>query len=204
MRIQIQNLGKRFNREWVFRNLELEIASGSKHAILGGNGSGKSTLLRIISAYFSASEGNIIHHQGSEIISADDVYKHISIAAPYLDVPGLFTLEEAITFHFKFKTPVNGLSIKEIEERSGLQAHAQKQIRHFSSGMKQRLRLSLALMSDVPLILLDEPASNLDAQAVQWYRNLILEFTVGKTLVVCSNHENREYDFCENVLELRK
>ncbi len=203
MRIQIQNLGKRFNREWVFRNLELEIASGSKQAILGGNGSGKSTLLRIISAYFSPSEGSITHQLGTENIKPDVVYKQISIAAPYLDIPGLFTLEEAIAFHFKFKSPVKGLKLADIIERSGLQAHAHKQIRHFSSGMKQRLRLSLALMSDVPLILLDEPASNLDAKAVQWYRDLTAEFSQGKTLVVCSNHENREYDFCDNVLEIK-
>jgi ABC-type multidrug transport system ATPase subunit len=204
MHIQLQNLGKRFNRDWIFRNIDFDIPSASKLSILGSNGSGKSTLLRIISGYFSVSEGSINYSYQGVPVPIDEVYKKLSIAAPYLDIPGLFTLEEAVEFHFKFKSPAAGLDVEQIIQKSGLAPHRNKQIKHFSSGMKQRLRLSLAIMSDVPLVLLDEPSSNLDATAVQWYRDLVKEQCQDKTLIVCSNHELREYDFCDKVLEIKR
>jgi len=57
--IAINNLGKKFNREWIFRNLSLTITEGQKLVILGGNGSGKSTLLQIFAGFVSPSEGRL-------------------------------------------------------------------------------------------------------------------------------------------------
>lgn len=202
MRIELENAGKRFNREWIFRNLGLHLNSGDSIAILGGNGSGKSTLLRVLAGYFSLSEGKRSYWVDETLLDEEELYHHISIAAPYLDLPGLFTLQESIAFHFRFKDPAEGISLSEMPAILGLEKHLHKDIRHFSSGMKQRLKLGLAICSATPLLFLDEPASNLDAQAVEWYRKLLQRHLSDRIVVVASNHDEREFDFCREKIEL--
>lgn len=198
MNIVLENIGKRFNREWIFRNISREIRSGDKLAILGTNGSGKSTLLQIIAGHTSPTEGHIRY---SDVPEAE-MFRQLSYAAPYLELPEEMTWSEAIEFHSRFKTFRNGMDHKKVLELSGLTAAADKQIRNFSSGMKQRARLSLAILSDTPLLLLDEPSSNLDEKSIQWYRDLTQQFSSGRTILVCSNHSRPEYDFCKEELNL--
>lgn len=202
MKISLQNAGKRFGSDWIFRNLNLDFEQGSKTAILGSNGSGKSTLLRVCSAYFSLSEGNIDFLLNGEKIELDQVYKSISIAAPYLDLPGLFNLQESIEFHFNFKTSIGQLNTEEIIELSGLKAHRHKQIKHFSSGMRQRLKLVLAICTESSLLLLDEPSTNLDAAAINWYNELLRDFSNDRTIIIASNHSQSEFEICDKRIEL--
>ncbi len=193
MKIQLENIGKKYNREWIFRNINFEFSGTNKYSILGTNGSGKSTLLQIISGSASQSEGKI-----NEQIS----FEKISYAAPYLELPEEMTWREVILFQRRFKKFVSGFSIGKIIELSGLETSAQKEIRNFSSGMKQRAKLSLAILSDTPLLLLDEPSTNLDEKSVAWYQNLIGEFAKEKLVIVCSNYNKEEYSFCEKSLVL--
>ena len=76
-----------------------------------------------------------------------------------------------------------------------------KLIRYFSSGMKQRVKLALAFCADTPLLMLDEPTANLDAQGSNWYLQLIEQFAAGRLTIICSNQPN-EYAFCKNRLNL--
>ncbi|MGI8892345.1 MAG: ABC transporter ATP-binding protein [Bacteroidia bacterium] len=195
-RIELSNIGRRFNKEWIFRGINLTIKENNKLAILGSNGSGKSTLLQIISGHLSPSEGNINYQFNSVKTEIDDVYKYIGFAAPYMEVIEEFTLTEFLIFHNKFKPFINNYSEKEIIDILQLNTSGNKEIRNFSSGMKQRVKLTCALLSDVPVILLDEPASNLDKQSIQWYRNLIENYSNNKIIVVCSNNQPQEFDFC--------
>jgi len=204
MDISLLSAGKRFNNDWIFRHLNLELKQGDSLAVLGGNGSGKSTLLRVLSGVSGLSEGSIHFRNDAVLVEPEAAYREVSIAAPYLELPGLYSLEESLEFHFRFKRPRLGLDMETMLERSGLFAHRNKAIQHFSSGMKQRLKLCLAFFSDTSLLLLDEPVSNLDANAASWYREMLSEFSKGRTLVVCSNHDEREYAMCRSVLEIRK
>ena len=88
MNIHLNNTGKRFNREWIFRKLDYQFLQGRSYAITGTNGSGKSTLLQIIAGATLHSEGNIEYFTGAqnEIINTEESYKQIAIAAPYLDL----------------------------------------------------------------------------------------------------------------------
>lgn len=201
MNVKLKNIGKRFNREWIFRNLNFEFSEGENSAILGGNGSGKSTLLQLISANISASEGEIIYDNGP-IISSDEIFRYLSFASPYLELPEEYTLEEAIRFHKKFKKFRNNFSVQKIISLTELENSKNKQLKNFSSGMKQRVRLALAVLSDTPLLLLDEPCSNLDKQGIDWYRNLISENSSGRLIIVCSNHQFHEHDFCKTQLNV--
>lgn len=201
LEIQLQEVSKRFQYEWIFKKLSLTINSGEALAITGGNGSGKSTLLKCLSGVIPISSGEIsIKLEGKEIEDGDK-YKFLSIAAPYLEVPEEFTLSELIQFHFQFKRPLEGISTNNLLDIIYLKEHQSKQISQFSSGMKQRLKLGLALFSDVPLVLLDEPTSNLDQKGVRWYQDLIGKHKRNRTLIVCSN-DPREYEFSTNKIAL--
>lgn len=202
MQITVENIGKKFVREWIFRNASFELLSGQTYTFVGPNGSGKSTLLQLLTGLFPASEGVIryIDHAGKEV-DTDDWYKHIVIAAPYLELVEEFTLREMVEFHTKFKPLKNKISIAEFEDMIQLSHASSKLIRHFSSGMKQRLKLGLAFLSDVPVIFLDEPTTNLDAQGFQWYLDNVILHTQNQ-LVLLGSNVKQEYEFCENIISV--
>lgn len=204
MEIILDQLSKRFNFTWLFRDLNHSFSAGSRTVILGSNGSGKSTLLQILAGYATVSEGSIGWKANSKAISADNVYKHISLATPYLELIEDFSLREHIEFHFKLKPVCKGLSTEELIQLSGLKDKSETRIAYFSSGMKQRVRLLLAILSDTPLVLLDEPTSNLDERATDWYNDLIEQFGAQRTIVVCSNSVAAEYAFCTEQIDLSK
>jgi len=200
MNISLNNVGRRFNKEWIFRNLSTEFSSGNSYAILGPNGSGKSTLLSVLTGSLSPSEGEISFSDTKEI-SVENIYKYISLAAPYLELVETFTLKESIDFHFKFKNFAPGLDSKKLITILGLEKAANKEIKYFSSGMKQRTKLALACCTDTPILFLDEPTSNLDVQGINWYRELIENFGKDRLTIIGSN-QIQEYDFCTNQIQI--
>ena len=199
--IQVKNASKRFHNEWIFKNLDLELSSGDTLAITGGNGSGKSTLLKCLSGAIPLTSGTIQYQAGSTQIGEEHWFRSLALATPYLELPEEFTLSEVINFHFQFKNPLQNRTNTEILEVLGLEKHKSKAISQFSSGMKQRVKLALAIFSEVPFLLLDEPTTNLDTQGLSWYLKLIQQYSPGRILVICSN-DPREYDFCEKKITL--
>ena len=201
LKIQLNEASKRFQYEWIFKNLNLELNQGDSLAITGGNGSGKSTLLKCLSGAIPISSGKISFEINGKEIPESDWYKSLAISAPYLELPEEFSLTEVIGFHFKFKKPLNQIQPRELIEILYLDEHKNKSVSQFSSGMKQRLKLGLALFSDVPLLMLDEPTSNLDKNGIAWYTELIKNHQNKRTILVCSN-EPREYEFCSQKLKM--
>lgn len=199
MNISLKNIGKRFNREWIFRHVDYEFIAGKKYAITGSNGSGKSTLLQVIAGSLTHNEGSVEIKVNQQPTNYDQHYQHISIATPYLELVEEMTPLEMIQFHSIFK-PLS-ISATEILQQVNLQAAANKQIRYYSSGMKQRLKLAIAFFSNTPILLLDEPTTNLDEDGIALYHQLIQNHTANKLVIVCSN-DKQEYSFCEEVLEV--
>ncbi len=199
--LQAEEISKRFQYEWVFRNISLNLNLGESLAITGGNGSGKSTLIKCLSGAIPLTSGKLEFSNDGQIISEDDWHKHLVISAPYLEVPEEFSLTELFDFHFKFKNPYRGLLIEDIIQKIYLTEHKDKQISQFSSGMKQRVKLALAVFSDVPIVFLDEPTSNLDKKGIKWYQNIVSEYLNDRITFVATNEE-REYDFCKQILNL--
>jgi ABC-type multidrug transport system ATPase subunit len=201
MKIILTNIGRRFNRDWIFRNIDYTFTIGETYAILGPNGSGKSTLLQILNGSLSPSAGNISYSLNDQVVEAESIFKQLSLAAPYLEVIEEFTLDEMIDFHFKFKSYLKGMDKEAVINLLNLDGSKNKLIKYFSSGMKQRLKLALAFCSDTPLLMLDEPTSNLDTQGVDWYLNLVQQFALNRLTIICSNQQH-EYGFCRHQLNI--
>lgn len=201
MKIILEDIGRRFNRDWIFRRLNHQFVAGQRYAILGPNGSGKSTLLQVIASSLTPSAGSIRYTLEGSRIEPDHVYRHISMAAPYMELIEEFTLSEQIRFHFTHKAYFSGFDEQALLDLVGLQAAKDRPIRFFSSGMKQRVKLALACCADVPAVLLDEPTTNLDQYGVEWYLQLIEKTSPGRLLLICSNQE-REYNFCEHAIDI--
>ncbi len=201
--LSLSNVGKKFGKEWIFKDLNLSIKEGEKVVILGGNGSGKSTLLQAISGYITLSEGEISYKIADQEYKIEEVQKMISFASPYLQLIEDFTLDEMILHAAKFKPFLNGISTTDVRRISGLELASDKYIKQFSSGMKQRLKLTLALLADTPLVLLDEPISNLDENAINWYKQMINDHCKDRTVIVCSNNIQDEFYFCKEKINVQ-
>src|SRR4026208_2148424 len=196
MKISLTDAGKRFNRDWIFRHLTYEFSAGRSYAIIGPNGSGKSTLLQVLSGAMQVNEGNIQCSILNAQCSIEELYKNVSICAPYLEVVEEMTLIEFLNFHSGFKPFLSSITLEKIISILGLENAVNKQIRNYSSGMKQRVKLAQSIFSDVPVVLLDEPCTNLDAAGIQLYHQLIKEHCKNRTVIVSSNDE-MEYGFCK-------
>ena len=201
MNVSVRGLGKKFDREWIFRGLTLDALPGQPVAVTGPNGSGKSTLLQVVCGQMPASEGTISYQLSGKTLEADAVFRHLTFAAPYLELIEEFTLAELLRFHGRFKAFRHGLAPNGLIELMELTPARDKPIRHFSSGMKQRVKLGLALYSEAHLVLLDEPTANLDARGAAWYHQHVAQLPPDVALLIASNQPN-EYEFCERVVDI--
>ena len=198
MTIRLEDIGKRYQRHWVFRNMSYAFTPGSKTAILGQNGSGKSTLLRITAGMQPPSSGKIVW----ENLTQAEVFRNVAFCAPGMELPEELSLHETLEFHFAFKNPLPGMDIADVIDLTGLRAAARKPIGDYSSGMRQRVKLAQAICSDTPYLLLDEPCSNLDEAGVAQYNEWMAQFAGSRTVIIASN-DPREYRFCDAELLMR-
>jgi len=198
MEIALTNVAKRFNYSWIFKEINLLLEQGSTCAIIGHNGSGKSTLLQIISGVLTPSKGEITFSlNGAKV----EPYQHISIATPYMELIEEMTFKEIYEFQQAFKK--FKLSFEECNSLFDFKGVKHKTINQYSSGMKQRLMLLLAVAADTKVLLLDEPTANFDEEGVEWYHNLIEKYTNNRTVVVSSNNKE-EYKFCNEIIDITK
>ncbi|WP_026897317.1 ABC transporter ATP-binding protein [Daejeonella oryzae] len=201
MQIVLEKIGRRFNRDWIFKEISFTFKMNESYAILGANGSGKSTLLQIIAGNLTSSAGTVSYSENDRAIHIENVYSHLSMAAPYMELIEEFTLQEIIDFHFSFKSYRDGMDSKDFLALLALDKAQHKALKYFSSGMKQRVKLALAFCSQTPVLLLDEPTANLDNQGIHWYLSLIEKFSLNRLVIVCSNQEH-EYKFCKQTLNV--
>lgn len=203
MEVTFDGVGKRYRYEWIFKNCSYQFESGKAYAILGPNGSGKSTLMKVLSGHLSPSKGQVVFKTGSENLDPNEVYRHVTFAAPYIELIEELTLMECLEFHLGFKTLRSGINTDQLPELMQLGKACDKAIRYFSSGMKQRLKLALAICSQSDLLLLDEPTTNLDEVGVNWYLDLVKQHLADRTVVVASNVAV-DYSFCDAKLDIRE
>ena len=199
MQIAAIGLGKRFQRDWIFRGLTRTLRPGSATAVLGPNGAGKSTLLNTISGQLLPTEGELAYTLSGRPVAVENLPQHLAYAAPYLELLEELTLLETLHFHTQFKALRPGITLDKLIDLMYLERSRHQVVREFSSGMKQRLKLALALYAAAPLLLLDEPTTNLDATGVAWYQEHVQATRTGRTLLLSSNVAS-EYAFCDEQL----
>lgn len=201
--IIVQDLGKRFNREWIFRKLSYEFIPGNTYAITGPNGSGKSTLLHVLWGQMPQSTGTLQYRVDDKILPLEEIYRHLSIATPYMDLIEEFTLEEQIRFHFNVKTSRNNLQVSDMIERMYMTPARHKLIGNFSSGMRQRVKLALAFFTEADVVFLDEPGTNLDHEAFEWYQQE-LKALPQQCIVFIASNQPTEYPVNAHKIDIRQ
>ena len=214
--IDCHNLSKSFGLTPIFRNFTYRFDQGS-YGIAGANGSGKSTLIKILSGFLTPTSGNISFIHGDKTVEIEDLYRHVSIAAPYVEMYPDLTVSESISYQSKFKSWYADLNNKSVLELSGLALAKERPVKFLSSGMRQRLKLTLCLLSntnviildeptimgvlalDRPVLLLDEPTTNLDVNAQNWFADLFKTYGKNRLSLIASN-EIFDLDLCEKRL----
>ncbi len=204
MSLSLVNIAKKFQKDWIFRNVSYTFQIPGTYVIQGANGSGKSTLLKLISSFLSPSQGKQELKINGKKIEIENWNEHITYAAPYFELINEMYLTEFLAFYTKFKPLQKDISITKFIEIAYLEDSSEKLIKNFSSGMKQRLRLALAWLSESSIILLDEPISNLDKKGIAWYKDLANTYSKNKLVIVCSNNIEDEYFFCKNTLHIEE
>lgn len=200
--IELANAGKRYNRDWIFRGVDRTFESGRSYVILGGNGSGKSTFIRALIGYAPLSEGHLKFRSAGKPVKSNAAYRHVSFCSPYLELYEELTLNEMARFHFSLKPALSGITPSNFAGQIGLDHAANKAVHFFSSGMKQRVRIGLAMLSDTQAVFLDEPTSNLDRRGEDWYGEMVQNHGAGRLIAVASNHRQSEYFFCDETIEI--
>ena len=188
MKIILNNISKKYNKKYVFKNFSYQFEN-KYYSITGSNGSGKTTLLKIILGYITPQNGNVTYYKNNSKIE-DDNFGFFSFASPYQEIIEEFTLNEIIHFHFKFLSPINKMKENEIINLLELEEYSNIKISNFSTGMKQKVKLGLALFSECEFTLLDEPCSNLDDNGIIWYHKNVEESLKFKKIIVASNNKN--------------
>jgi ABC-type multidrug transport system ATPase subunit len=201
MKICLDHISKRFIKHWIFKDISYSFSQPGAYALLGPNGCGKSTLLRIIAGMQSPSAGKVQYSLDDKDIETNKTFPLISFCAPGQEIVEELSFREFLEFHFSFKQPLAGIDIPGIIELSGIKHAADKPIADYSSGMKQRVKLAQAIFSDTPVLLLDEPCTNLDQKGVEQYEAWMEQYGKDRMIIVASN-DPREYYFCREQLVL--
>ena len=199
--IQLKGIAKRYRNEWIFRGIDHNFEAGNSYALLGNNGSGKSTLLKVIAGSLTPSKGDVNYTIDGKAVEVERIYQYIGWAAPYMDLVEELSFMELLRFHTRFKPLLPDVSHEQIAAETLPNGGSDRQIRQYSSGMKQRAKLALAFYSNTPILLLDEPLTNLDAGGANWYRSLIERYSKNRLLIIASNRLE-EYDFCQMQIKL--
>jgi ABC-type multidrug transport system ATPase subunit len=201
MEIFLEELGKRYRREWIFRDLNFQASGPEAVAVLGPNGAGKSTLIRIAAGLALPSVGRLGLRQGGTEYRDEEHTARCAFTAPYLELPEELSLRQLLRFHFRFRPLLQGLDPGELPALLDLERFRDHAVQQYSSGMKQRVKLGLTLFTDVPFLFLDEPLTNLDSAGGHWYQELIRNYRRDRFIMVASNRPE-EYSFCTRTLQL--
>jgi len=201
-KLVLDDVGKKFQYKWIFKGVDIELQSRDILSVRGDNGSGKSTLLKIISGHLSPNHGQVKYSDNQhDKIDRDDIYQEITFAAPYINLLSRLELTECLDFYQKFKPLKSGLDTEQVIDMMGLKASAHKQLRFYSSGMLQRVKLAMAICAESSLLILDEPTSNLDDAGIKWYQKTLRQYSHDRIVVIASNVEH-DFEMCNKSISI--
>jgi heme exporter protein A len=188
MNVCVENVSRVFNRRTIFKDVSFKVQQGEIFGLTGKNGSGKSTLLKIIAGLLSPSKGKVEYSGENGIVSPERIFSHVGFVAPYLALYDEFSAIENI----KLYCAIRGVRYspefaKVLLEKTGLPVDRKDPIRSYSSGMKQRMKMIFAILHRPPMLLLDEPISNLDSDGVGMVYSIIGEWRQFGSVIIATN-----------------
>ncbi len=189
LEIRLEEVSKRFGRQWIIRQRNATYRSGTIYGIRGRNGSGKSTLLRLLAGQLSPTRGRVSYLLDGRPLPVESVFRQVSWTGPYLEIVEELTVSEFLSFHFTLKPLLPGLTVELVLDRIGLRTSRHLPLTDCSSGMRQRVLLASALYANTPLLLLDEPTVTLDSDSAAWFQAELARYGTGRLTIVASNDE---------------
>jgi heme exporter protein A len=197
---------KRFSARPLFAPVDFEARSGEIVAITGSNGTGKSTLLKILAHVLEPTKGTVTFSRDGSELDEEKIKGAAGFAAPYLELYNELSAIEHLNFIFELR----GASLSTdaaIGLLSGLGldpmvAKSDRQVKFYSSGMQQRVKLAMAFISDPPFIFLDEPGSNLDADGIDKLHQLIRTSSANGAIVMIATNDPAEVALAHRTLPL--
>lgn len=187
MQIIAEKLSKKYSSGWIFKNFNKVFETNKAYGFAGPNGSGKSTMLQVLSGMIPPSQGKLMFAMDGKAIHEDQWYREVSFAAPYAELYDYMKLHELLRHHLQFKTLYEDISLNDLVEWVQVKDHSSKYIKSYSSGMKQRLKLALAICTKSNLLVLDEPQTNLDEWNAAWYIDLLQRYRHNRIVMIASN-----------------
>ncbi len=189
--LKLESIAKSFGTRRVFKDINLEVKPGQCCGVVGPNGSGKSTLLKIAAGLLSPTSGRITFFASDKEVSFENARQNLFWIAPDLEFYGELTALENLLLFARIRGLKKSKSeITEQINRVGLTQREHDQVASYSTGMKQRLKFALALVSEPEILLLDEPGSNLDQQGVEFVDGFIKQVKSKTALCLATNNPN--------------
>ena len=190
MYLKLENVSKEFAGKRIFRDINFELKPGQSAAIVGPNGSGKTTLVRIICGLIRPSAGKVVYSVDGQVVDMLNVYKHIGLVGPYLELYEELTALENLLFFAKIKRVVDAREkIQALMAQMNLAGREKDEVKTYSSGMRQRLKYAFALLGDPRILILDEPTSNLDRDGIDRVYQIMEKQKKENILLVATNDE---------------
>lgn len=200
--IVARSVGKRFGRRYVFRGVDVRAEPGDVIAITGHNGSGKSTLLRILSGLLTPTEGEVFGMLEGHKIRSENMTRAVGFVAPYVNSYDSFTARENLEFVCRVRRIDSANNVDEVLSRVGLARFADQTVGTYSSGMKQRLRIGLALLHDPAILMFDEPGTNLDAAGRALVASVVEQQKALRRIVVLATNSEQEAALCDREISM--
>ena len=201
--ISLHELGHEFlEGKPVLQGISSEIKAGMHAVINGQNGSGKSTLGKILSGQLTSTDGTIVWNQNDADLPQQELLLKASFTGPSTSLHPQLSIEEILQFHGTFRNWRQSADPVASLHAAGLQSHMNVRFSELSSGMKQRVLLTVSLCTASGLIVLDEPCANLDRAGIDWYREQLMDFPAQTTLVICTNDRQEDYIQADVTLSL--
>lgn len=201
--ITAEKISKRFNNRVIFQNLSLELKPGEMVAVTGENGSGKSTLLKTLAGFIKQDRGTIIYKNKDTDVTKSAFTQSIGYVAPYLNLYEEFSPVEFLRIYCKMRNiKPSSEYLTELFRDFRLFQHKDRQIKDFSSGMKQRVKYIAAFVGLPTALFLDEPSANLDSagfDAVKMHIEKSLNQNIG---VIIASNDEREYEMAGKVISI--
>lgn len=200
--IKVENLTKKFGKSAVLDNINLSVAKGDRIALIGPNGAGKTTLIRsILGQYIFDGELSVFGKNPRR--HRVEILERIGYV-PQLPPPIQMSIGELVKFSAGIhpKSSIEAIEAQAAELGLDIGKHIKKPFQKLSGGMKQKLLIALALAGEPDILIMDEPAANLDPQARQAFFLQLIRSMENTTMLLSSHRVDEIVNLINRIVEM--